>query len=67
MSITKQQIKTYFADANGKHGAVNAANKLDYSDRNSINCLPDVLSQSQARNIIRRMKAARLPIPKEWL
>jgi len=46
-----------------------AAKKLGWAGEradNAIWYLPEELTDKQSANIIRRMKAARIPIPKEW-
>lgn len=41
--------------------------KLDYEHRNVVYGWKDELSVRQSKDVIRRMKAARITVPKEWL
>lgn len=63
--ITKQKILNYLG---GTHSKV--ARRLGYkgprADNNIIR-LPDILTPRQCDSIILRMKAKRIPVPKEWL
>ena len=58
--ITKEDILKQF-------GTYIAASKaLDFKVRASIDKLADPLTDSQARNVIRRMKANGLAVPDSW-
>lgn len=41
--------------------------KLDYEHRNVVYGWKDELTVRQSKDVIRRMKAKRIPVPKEWL
>lgn len=43
------------------------AKRLEYAHRNVVYGWPDELSKRQAADVVRRMKAKRIPVPKEWL
>lgn len=58
--ITKEDIRKHF----GTYIAASVA--LDYKVRASIDKLADPLTESQARNVRRRMKANGLEIPDSW-
>lgn len=63
--ITKQSL---LDNLGGTHSKV--ARKLGYvgnrADNNIIR-LPDILTERQANVIIMRMKAKRIPVPKDWV
>jgi len=47
--------------------ALKFASRLDYASRNSFYNLPDILTDRQRGDVIRRMKAKRITVPKEWM
>lgn len=42
------------------------ARKLEYAHRNVVYGWPDILTDRIYADVIRRMKAKRIPIPKSW-
>ena len=42
------------------------ARKLEYAHRNVVYGWPDVLTPRQSADVIRRMKANRIAVPKDW-
>ena len=59
--MNKKELVTYIG---GTYEQI--AHKLDFASKQSIAQLPEVLTDKQSRNIIRRMMAARIKVPKEW-
>ncbi|MFA6903368.1 MAG: hypothetical protein WC236_09820 [Gallionellaceae bacterium] len=43
------------------------ARKLEYAHRNVVYGWPDILTDRIYADVIRRMKAKRIPIPKSWM
>lgn len=43
------------------------AKRLEYAHRNVVYGWPEELSERQSSDVIRRMKAKRIPVPKDWL
>ncbi len=63
--MKKQTLIDYLGGTPSK-----AAKMLDYSHKradNNITRLPDDLTARQITVIIMRMRAKRIPVPKEWL
>lgn len=58
--MKKQMILSYLGNA------PEIARKLDYAHRNVVYGWPDILTERIYADVKRRMKAARIPIPKNW-